>query len=914
MPDITSDTLAASQMIEGDDTMWVPSRRITSIGITDLQDQITRLRLKVLPSTKPFLLPDSPAGTPDQVTNISATESPFRAQDGTMLSNVSVSFTVNPSDTFFDHAQIWFTGYNGNPNPQLMPGDTRVSPAAFLCDTTHETVTVTVVAIGSTGLASDFSFAPHTTVLLDGVTSAPAAPSISQPLIGTPTGYQFAFNYLGGLAADQVSGYKVYRNTSGTFGTATAIKFYPHNPINSGSQVVQDDGMNNGDLFWYWVSAVNTTGLESTATAVTGSGTVANGVVLPSQNFIRNGNFSAGTANWNLTNGVSASNFLTGVSGLPVGNTEFKSSAVATITLESADFIPIDANKTHLISCWAKIPAGTSVNYGGFAEYDSNKNVITHVSGGAAHGYALFSGLGVTSATPAAAGGWQYFSALVSGPPVATPTPYQFATNTAYVRAIFLINNAGTPAQVEIADVRISDVEAVSLQALLKATGVSLISNPDFSGTTTPQPIVGGNGSYGVYDNNTSGKVTHSIVSLTTAPNSTGHVLQISTASGLPIPGPGLGGFFVALTPDSGSVALGSYHKGDTILWRITANIPVGYTLQNANNAFGTQGTFNWITSQSGTGGFYQYLAKQVIGTTGSFSSIGFFYLDSTSAAPVTWQVAVCEAIDISLAQLSNDIHHITRQGVSTKLLTQGSIVPTQAFTITWSTTTTSIALSWSSASLFRADGSTFSVASGSLTYSSLSSSVGYFIYPYITYPGGVLQFANGNPPPTAASYTFAAQQGFDGRIGLTPLDITTPASGTGSGSGGDGGSCPDESELVDVQGKGLIPAGEVVAGDCLKGFSFHSNENVYRRVIMVLRKGCAAWRIVHGHKVSPCEPVYLNGQWIAAFRVPTSTLDTSTGIKLDITVEADDNDEHNYWLAGPTPLLIHNGNILPRS
>ena len=130
---------------------------------------------------------------------------------------------------------------------------------------------------------------------------------------------------MAGLSADRVDGYKIYRNTSGTFGTATAIKYYPHNPVNSGSQVVPDDGLKNGDLFWYWVTAVNTTGLESSSTLVTGSGTVANGVALIAENFVRNGNFSAGTTNWNLANNVQASNFVASVSGLPTGNTEFKS-------------------------------------------------------------------------------------------------------------------------------------------------------------------------------------------------------------------------------------------------------------------------------------------------------------------------------------------------------------------------------------------------------------------------------------------------------------------------------------------------------------------------------------------------------------------------------------------------------------
>jgi hypothetical protein len=77
--------------------------------------------------------------------------------------------------------------------------------------------------------------------------------------------------------------------------------------------------------------------------------------------------------------------------------------------------------------------------------------------------------------------------------------------------------------------------------------------------------------------------------------------------------------------------------------------------------------------------------------------------------------------------------------------------------------------------------------------------------------------------------------------------------------------------------------------------------------------KSCAAWRIVSGHKVSPCEPVYLNNQWLSASRVPGAPLDTTIGLKIDIVVEADDFDQHNYYLMSGTQLLIHNP-VLPRS
>lgn len=270
---VLNNTLAIG---DTDDQIWLPSRNLTSLTGSDLQDQILQVRTSIS-NTIATVAKISDDNTPLQVSGVSATESPFRTADGSLKSNVGVSFIANPSDTFFDHVQIWFTGYNGNALPQLMPGDTRVSPASFLCDTTHETVTVTVVAVSSTGDTADFDTAPTTTVVLDGVTSAPSAPSIAQSLVATPTGYQFSFNQLGGLSADQVDGYQVWRNTTNNSSTAARFQYFKHNPINS-TPVVVTDVAPNGTVYFYWVSSVNTTGLESSKTAVqsqqVGSGSV----------------------------------------------------------------------------------------------------------------------------------------------------------------------------------------------------------------------------------------------------------------------------------------------------------------------------------------------------------------------------------------------------------------------------------------------------------------------------------------------------------------------------------------------------------------------------------------------------------------------------------------------------------------
>jgi hypothetical protein len=186
--------------------------------------------------------------------------------------------------------------------------------------------------------------------------------------------------------------YKAYRNTTNKSGTATVYKTYPQDPTNSG-QVVVSEPLPNGTIMFYWVSAVNTSGLESSLTAVSGGG-ISSGLAIAGDNLVRNGDFSAGLDNW--TAAASTSDIFCGVASLPVGNTEFKTSASK--TLEADDFIPIDPNRSYLMSCWVKLASNTSGNfYGGLKEYDSNKSGITHVSAGSIAAYCLFYNITKTS-------------------------------------------------------------------------------------------------------------------------------------------------------------------------------------------------------------------------------------------------------------------------------------------------------------------------------------------------------------------------------------------------------------------------------------------------------------------------------------------------------------------------------------
>ena len=104
---------------------------------------------------------------------------------------------------------------------------------------------------------------------------------------------------------------------------------------------------------------------------------------------------------------------------------------------------------------------------------------------------------------------------------------------------------------------------------------------------------------------------------------------------------PGLGGFLQPPQTRANAVFIG----------RVIAKIPVGYTLNIGMNATGDNHTFDWLTSQNGTGRFTEYVIKLVCGATGTFSTSFHYYLKgatATAANPVIWYVAYATAFDMT--------------------------------------------------------------------------------------------------------------------------------------------------------------------------------------------------------------------------------------------------------------------------
>lgn len=104
---------------------------------------------------------------------------------------------------------------------------------------------------------------------------------------------------------------------------------------------------------------------------------------------------------------------------------------------------------------------------------------------------------------------------------------------------------------------------------------------------------------------------------------------------------PGIGGFKWAHDTRANAV----------FIYRIIAKIPTGRSLCWASNNAGGVTVGKFLTSNSGTGEFTEYIYKFKCGASGSFSETGYFYLNGsagTTSSPVKWYVAYAGVWDMT--------------------------------------------------------------------------------------------------------------------------------------------------------------------------------------------------------------------------------------------------------------------------
>lgn len=240
----------------------------------------------------------------------SITESGY-VVDGVLFSEVTATYTSpNPIGNF---KGVYFVVKNYRGSAQLIkesehnfagnPGGSATFNVTL--QRTGETITVYLVPKNNFGVSpADWTTAPSTTVVLDGNASAPNAPT-GLAATSSNTGIALSWNNNAEL---NLSGYKLYRNTVNTFGSATVIANI--GVTLSGGPSFFDNTGSYVAIYYYWVTAVNTANQESPNSSVVSAisgGNAVTGVVVQ-------GNFGAATTTTTITlyyDGTNSSNQFT---------------------------------------------------------------------------------------------------------------------------------------------------------------------------------------------------------------------------------------------------------------------------------------------------------------------------------------------------------------------------------------------------------------------------------------------------------------------------------------------------------------------------------------------------------------------------------------------------------------------------
>ena len=120
------------------------------------------------------------------------------------------------------------------------------------------------------------------------------------------------------------------------------------------------------------------------------------------------------------------------------------------------------------------------------------------------------------------------------------------------------------------------------------------------------------------------------------------YMLEITTDASSTV-SPGLGGFTFSVSTAANKEFVAYFR----------AKIPSGRKLVFASNVIGDNRVRKWLTADTGTGVYTTYAYYVRCGTTGSFSTTNFFYIEGGSR-PITWYLEMATVFEITGSNVQN--------------------------------------------------------------------------------------------------------------------------------------------------------------------------------------------------------------------------------------------------------------------
>ena len=155
-----------------------------------------------------------------------------------------------------------------------------------------------------------------------------------------------------------------------------------------------------------------------------------------------------------------------------------------------------------------------------------------------------------------------------------------------------------------------------------------------------------------VYNNLENGNVTLAMTEKADNPTESPSVIEVTTKG--------------AAHPNHGGVGWANKSRANAVyIYKLVAKIPKGRTINFSSNPTGDGTNKTWLTPTDGTDKWTEYLFMLECGSTGSFSSAGFFHISGgsvpTTTAPLKWEICFgsvtdVTSFDMTLQDLKKDV------------------------------------------------------------------------------------------------------------------------------------------------------------------------------------------------------------------------------------------------------------------